>query len=122
MSKDINSQEIARQLLTEISNDTMLCTPVYLEEIVSEQEVETWQDAPFVYLWNEDQQTGSFSLSVNGKIVEEHLEVMIPREHEQFELIRDGVINAIARTAQDSVIKLCEQLGAYPSEVFGRKG
>jgi hypothetical protein len=120
MGKDIDSQEIARQLLTVISNDTMLCTPVYLEEIESEHEVETWEDAPLVYLWNEDRQTGSFSLSVNGKLVEERLETLVPREHEQFELIRDGVINAIAQTAQNSVVETCEQLGAYPSKIFGK--
>lgn len=121
MNKDINSQDVARQLLTEISNDPMLCTPVYLENIATEHDVDAQEDAPLVYLWNEDRETGGFSLSVNGKLVEERLEKLVPRDHDQFELIRDGVINAIAQTAQSSVVKTCEQLGAYPSDIFGAK-
>lgn len=121
MNTEVNNQEVARELLTEISNDPELCTPVYFENISIEHEVEEQEDAPLVYLWNEDRQTGGFSLSVNGKLVEERLEKLVPRDHEQFELILDGVINAIAQTAQSSVVKTCEQLDAYPSDIFSTK-
>ena len=120
MSNEIDAQAIAKQLLTEISNDTDLCTPVYFSDVVSEEEVETMDNAPLVFLWDEDRDSGGFHLSVNSRIVEEHLAKMIPRDHEQFELIREGVMKAIAQTAQSSVVKLCEQLGAYPSQVFGK--
>ena len=120
MGNDIDAQAIAMQLLTEISNDTDLCTPVYLTDVSSEDEVEKMDNAPLVFLWNEDQDSGGFHLSVNSRIVEDRLAVKIPREHERFKLIREGVMKAIAQTAQSSVVKLCEQLGAYPSQIFGK--
>ena len=120
MGNDLDAQVIAKQLLSDISNDTVLCTPVYLMDVDSEEEVEAIDNAPLVFLWNEDRESGGFHLSVNSRIVEERLAKMLPREHEQFELIREGVMKAIAQTAQASVVELCEQLGAYPSQVFGK--
>lgn len=119
MDKDIDAQEVAKQLLTEISNDTDLCTPVYLSKVVSEEDIEAKDNTPLVYIWDEDRESGSFHLSVNSRLVGNLLADVISREHEQFELIREGVAKAIAQTAQASVVNLCEQLGAYPSQVFG---
>ena len=120
MDKDIDAQAVAKQLLSDISNDTALCTPVYIDGISSEEEVETIDNAPLVFLWDEDRESGGFHLSVNSKLVGNRLAEAMPREHEQFELIREGVMKAIAQTAQASVVKLCEQLGAYPSQLFGK--
>ena len=120
MTNDIDAQEVARQLLSEISNDTELCTPVYLDDVSSEEEAEASETTPLVFLWDEDRNSGGFHLSVNSKIVEKLLVEKISREHEQFELIREGVMKAIAQTAQASVVSVCEQLDAYPSQVFGK--
>ncbi len=120
MSKDIDAQAVAKQLLSEISNDIALCTPVYLDGISSEEQAETMDNAPLVFLWNEDRDSGGFHLSVNSNIVENLLAEKISREHEQFELIREGAMKAIAQTAQASVVSVCEKLGAYPSQVFGK--
>lgn len=117
---NIDAQSIAKQLLAEISNDTKLCTPVYLPGIASEEEADSMTNAPLVFLWDEDRESGGFHLSVNSNIVESLLVVKIPREHEQFDLIKEGVMKAIAQTAQSSVVKICEQLGAYPSQVFAK--
>ena len=120
MTKNIDAQAMAKQLLAEISNDTELCTPVYLHDLSSEDDIEQMDDAPLVFLWDEDRDSSGFHLSVNNKIVEAMLAEKLPREHEQFELIRDGVMKAIGQTAQASVVSICEQLGAYPSQVFAK--
>jgi hypothetical protein len=120
MGNDIDAQAIAKQILSDISNDSALCTPVYLMNVDSEEDVEAMDNTPLVFLWNEDRESGGFHLSVNSRIVEERLATKIPREHEQFDLICEGVMKTIAQTAQKSVVKLCEQLGAYPSQIFGK--
>ena len=119
MDNKIDVQAVARQVLAEISQDTVLCTPVYLPGIASEEEGEIMENAPLVFLWNEDRDTGGFHLSVNSRIVEQYLLKKLPQDHEQFDIVREGIMNAIAQTAQSSVVKLCEELGAYPSQLFG---
>lgn len=115
----LDAHQIVASLLSFIINDEALSVPVYLEEIKSEQDADALGLTPAVYVWNENRDTGSFTVSVNGKTIGHLLEGVVPREHSQFNAIRDEVMVALSISSKATIVSICERLGAFPSDIFG---
>lgn len=113
-----NDSQIVTSLVAFIVKDEALGTPVYLPHIRSERDADNLGLAPVIYIWNEDRRAGSFTVSINGKAVAHLLEGAVPRSDPRFNCIRDQVLKILAKTAHETTVKICESLGAFPSEIF----
>ena len=116
--KELDKHQIVSSLLSYIINDKKLSYPLYLHEITCEEDAENLGLYPIVYVWNENREAGSFSISINGKAVGHLLEAVVPREHSQFNTIRDETMLALSKAANESVVSTCEAAGLYPSDLF----
>lgn len=114
-------KETAQSLLTAILSHESLAKPVYCPEVQSEGDASTMADIlPLVYIWNEDQSRGSFSVSINGSIVGSILEQKVNRSNVSFKRIRDEVMRVLSQATQGAVVSSCESIGAMPSQIFAR--
>lgn len=112
-------KEIVQQLLAAIFSHETLSKPIYCSYVRSEADASRLSaDLPLIYIWNEDRQCGSFSISVNGPIVGSILEQKVPRSDASFERIRDEAMRVIRDVSQGSVVSTCQKLGALPSDLF----
>lgn len=118
-SNNEKKNPIVSIILTLIMNDEKLFKPFYLKELKTEADSEMKDDLPLVYLWNEDYTNGTFSLSVNGRIIGKMLESYCIRSDPQFVQIRDEIIKVISETSKQTVVSICSKLGKSPSEIFG---
>ncbi len=114
----INSHELVSNLLSYIIHDEMLSTPVYLSEVKTFEDAHSIGVAPVIYIWNEDRDIGSYTVSVNGDAVAHLLEGALPRKHSQFNTVRDEVIAALTRMVSATIASVCENTGAFPSDLF----
>ncbi len=114
----VDEHKIVSSLLSLIINDQVLSNPVYLEEIKTENDGDALGIAPLVYIWNENREAGTFSVSVNGKAVAHLLESFVPRKHKGFTKMRDEAMLALSKTSKETIVSLCGQLGVYPSQLF----
>lgn len=110
---------VAQYLLSFVFNDEQLSKPVYCKQVRSEQDAERLSgDLPLVYVWNENRQSGTFAVSVNGPILGDLLEGIVPRDDPSFVRIRDEAMSVLAKTSQGAVVSTCQKIGAYPSDLF----
>ena len=117
--KSVDRKTVVNSLL-QFLMDKGYSKPYYLEEVKTESDAAKVGLAPVVFIWNEDQKTGAFRLTVNGAAISHLLEGRIPRTHSQFESIRDEVVSTLSSASSNAVISACSQIGALPSELFGR--
>ena len=114
-------RSLAQSLLSAIVTNGTVATPIYCPEVKSEADASVMADElPLVYIWNEDRSRGSFSISINGRVVGSILEQQVDRANPSFARIRDEVMNALRQASQNSIVSTCERLGATPSVVFAR--
>lgn len=114
----IEQKALVTDFLSLILNNEKLSMPVYVHDIETEQDAEEKEILPLIYLWNENRENNSFSLSVNGKIVGYLLEPFCSREHPQFAEIRDETMRVLSIASQKAVVSACEESGGFPSELF----
>ena len=114
--------EIVKTVVGWLFSDIAISHPLYCPQVKSEKDGEKLTDKlPLVYIWNENKTVGSFSLSINGSIVGETLENLLPRSDPSFVVIRDQIMETVRKLAIDSVISTCEKVGALPSVVFSKE-
>lgn len=110
---------IVQFVLQQVFKDDNLSRPRYCTEVKSECDANRLSDAlPLIYIWNEDRIKGTFSISVNGGLLEFLLEAVVPRSSASFNKIRDEAISVISNASQTSVVSTCEKLGAFASDIF----
>lgn len=115
--KKINVQKIAASLLGYLFK-TNLAYPVYMKDIHCEEDCTQLGSFPVVYVWNNDQESGNFSVSVNGNPVAHLLEASVPRSHPKFNVIRDKVMLDLCQTASKTVAKMCKEMKMSPKLLF----
>jgi hypothetical protein len=117
----VTEKAIVQSLLSEIFNNESIAKPVYCPEVQSEADARSMAESlPLIYIWNEDRNRGSFSISVNGRVVGSILERKVNRSSPSFGPIRDEVMQVLQQATQGSVVSACERIGALPSVVFAR--
>lgn len=117
---DENEKKVVQALLSAIFHDESLSKPVYCGHVKSEDDAQRLSsELPLVYIWNEDQDKGSFSVSVNGSIIGSILEQQVPRSSPAFQRIRDEAIRVLSAASSKSVVSTCQKIGAFPSVLFG---
>jgi hypothetical protein len=99
-------------------DDGKLLKPVYISWIKTEKDAETNSPLPLIYLWNEDPQAGTFTVTVNGRQVASLLETLLPREHAEFVATRDNIMTVLAKSSTAAVVAACERTGLLPSLGF----
>ncbi len=109
---------IVLKCLSIILNDEILFKPVYLKELKTEEEAEIIDELPLVYLWNEDINNGTFSLSINGRIIGRMLESYCSRNDPKFVPRRDEITNVLSDVSKKSVVNICSRLRISPSKIF----
>lgn len=114
----LNIEKISHDLTAYILNDEKLSTPVYLGQLKTEQDAETLDLFPIVYIWNENKEAGTFSVSINGKAVGHILEGAMPRKSPFFDTVRDTVMKNLSQVSQATIIETCQEIGAVPSDIF----
>ena len=114
----LDAHTIVTSLLSFIFSNDRFLQPAYLREIKTENDANILGLTPIVYIWNENRDTRSFTVSVNGKAIGHLLECVVPREHSQFNAIRDEAMNALSMASKASIVSACERLGTFPSDVF----
>lgn len=121
-SGSIEDQEEIEKVFNEIwnyvFNSRELSTPVYLPQIKTEKDAESMENLPFVYIWNENREAGSFSLSINGGILGGLIEEYVTRETSDFYVFQEMLMEQFSKVFQESVIGLCQKHGRFPSEIF----
>ena len=101
-----------------VFNNQELSTPVYLSQIKTERDVEHISNLPFVYIWNENKEIGSFSISINGGILGGLIEKYVTRETSDFYVFQEMLMEKFSKVFQESVISLCQKQNSFPSEIF----
>lgn len=110
---------VVTKILSLVINDEVLGTPVYVHQIKSEADVENCRDfLPLIYIWNEERPLGTFSLSINGSLVTDLLEVCCHRSDPRFIPQRDEIIKVLSIASRNSILKTCNKLGCMPSDMF----
>lgn len=84
----------AQQFIALTLSDEKLSMPVYLPGIRSKAECDELGLWPLIYIWNVDRAAGTFSLSVNGKVIAHLLEPFVPREDPAYVEIRDEAMSS----------------------------
>lgn len=131
-NKKIDQHTIVSELLSFIVSNPDVHTPVYQHGLKTEQDCQEWIDnmhertggaTPLVYIWNENRELNTFSVSVSGHEISYWLQELnlVKREHPQFTDIRDEAILAISKTATHSVLHTVEKTGLYPSDLYSIK-
>jgi hypothetical protein len=112
-------KSVVQFVLQEIFDDERLSRLVFCKEVTSEADTEALAGSlPLIYIWNEDRQRGTFSISINGPILDGLIETLLPRDHPSFKRVRDEVTSVLAIATQRAVVSTCEKAGALPSDVF----
>ena len=106
-------------VLQNIYDNLDLSTPNYCAEVTSAEMAAQLSDSlPLIYLWNEDLNTGSFLLSINGALLAYLIEALIPRSDESFTTVLDSVTAILSASTRHSIVAACEKSGLPPSVVF----
>jgi len=108
----------AKQFIALTMSDEKLSMPVYLPGIRNEDDCENIGLGPLIYIWNVDRAAGTFSLSVNGKVIGHLLEPFVPRDNPAYVEIRDEEMKVIAEVSTQSVLKTIEKTGIMPDILF----
>jgi hypothetical protein len=66
-----------------------------------------------------DHKAGTYSLSINGKVMGYLLEVLLPRSSPSSSTIRNMAIQIISEPSKDSVSKNIQETGLMPDLLFG---
>jgi hypothetical protein len=120
----LNKQEIITKLLSVVLNDPNIHTPVYLDFLHTEQECESFMNSidsnPLVYIWNENKELGTYSVSVSGKEVKYWLEKLnlVKQDHPQFNEIRDEAMLVISKVSDQAINSVCSKSGLFPSDIY----
>ncbi len=109
---------IVKFAIADFCSSEELSTPVYRADIHNTRDAAEREDLPLIYIWNEDPAVGSFTLSVNGRIVGHCLEAIVPRSDPKFEECRDRIMQILANAARGAVVETCQKLNCLPSQVF----
>ena len=105
--------------LSLIFNDEKLVHPIYCPNITSEEYTNNNQKSlPLIYIWNENLDTGSFTVSVNGYIVGYLLEAFCSRDNPDFKPMKDQIMAILSETTTNAIVSMCEQLRTLPSKLF----
>lgn len=114
---DPEMQALAAGIIQEVLNSADLHRPVYRPDIKSEAQTTT-TPLPLAYVWNEDRTRGSFTVSINGRIVGRLLEERLPRSDPRFTMVRDYLISMLGKVINGSVVDSCTHFRAMPSALF----
>ena len=114
----LDTHEYAGSLLSFIMNDKNLYLPVYVHGMSCEADGNLLGLYPLIYVWNENQDKGTYTVSINGRVVGHLLEGAVPREHSSFCAIRDEVMSALVQSASNSVASVCKASKKLPSDIF----
>ncbi len=110
---------VVTTVINEIFRDKSICTPVYRADLMTDDDVRAKiAGLPMVYIWKEDRESGSCTVSVNGVKVEEMLEGHVDRSDDQFPRYRDEISAFVAGVSNESVAETCQRLRRFPSELF----
>ncbi|QXB07802.1 hypothetical protein I6L80_21240 (plasmid) [Providencia rettgeri] len=104
--KEFEYDHFKKAFLTMILNDEVLMLPCYLPEIKSEADSQNLGIGPLIYIWNYNDTTKTYSLSVNGKCIAHLLEGYIPREHHFFNQIRDEAMKVVMDISLSTIKKI----------------
>ena len=115
---DPRLQGMAGGILEAVLNTAELHQPVYRSDIKTEAQADAAPDLPLVYIWNENLVRGSFSVSVNGRVIGAILERQLPRTDAAFTEVRDYILDAVRRASRDSVVATCQRRRCGPSKIF----
>jgi hypothetical protein len=106
------------EILNYVYNNRELSTPVYLPQIKTERDIEYVENLPFVYIWNENKEIGSFSVSINGGVLGSLIENYVTRETPDFYAFQEMLMEKLSEVFKESVIGLCQNQKKFPSEIF----
>lgn len=116
-SKD-SKDPIVTQVLSLAINDEILGKPIYVHDIKSEADTEKCSSLPLIYIWNEDRACGTFSLSINGSLVTDLLELFCHKSDPNFIASSNEIIKVLSIMSQNSAIKTCQKVGCMPSDML----
>lgn len=117
---DLN--KIANDVVGEVWSDVRLYVPVYRFDIKTEEEANSKDGLPLMYIWNEKIKDGvltGFSFSINGSIIGSMLEKFLPRSHSEFIRVRDLIIGGIQSSQNKVVMDNCMKARKRPSDLYG---
>ena len=112
-------KKVTEIFLSLIFNEPSISDPVYMPEVTSEHDAENLGIAPLVCVWNENRESGTFSVSINKTCVEHLLETFVPKENENFTPIRNEIIAALHSSVPSAISEACGQSGLMPSQLYG---
>ncbi len=108
---------VVTKILSQVINDELLGTPVYVREIRSEADAENCTEfLPLIYIWNEERARRTFSISINGSLVAALLEALCHRSDPQFITRRDEIMKVLSIVSRNSILETCRQLSCMPSD------
>ena len=97
--------------------------PVFVRGIDSEEEADkNGENLPLVYIWHEFEKDGElhYNISINGTIVAQTLEALVPRSDPRFITLRDKAMAMFRDLSVNSVSAVCARTGQKPSVLFSR--
>ena len=114
-------KHIVEAFLSRTLSDETLSLPVWLPEIESEDDANNIGLAPMVYIWNVDDESGTCSISVNGKCVGHLLESFIPRSDPRFNDTRDEIMRVLNQSSVSVITHMVSQSGLSVKTLFAAK-
>jgi hypothetical protein len=115
---------IVTEIIKEIFQDQFLSTPVYRADLITDDDVrEKISSLPLIYIWNEDQKSGTFTITINVIKIEELLERHVGRTDARFVQYRDQVSTFVTSIVNQTVVETCQRTRQFPSSLFaGEEG
>lgn len=110
--------QFVSQVLSLVLNDKTLALPIFMPDIRTEEDAYNCNNLPLIYIWNEDKNLGSFTVSVNGTIVRYLLESLVSCEHPQFVEFRDQIQQLLSDSSKKAILNRCKLTGLFPSDCF----
>lgn len=113
----LTDEQLAGMLVTDFMNQG-IAEPQFCAFLRTEADIRGNENRiPLVYVWNENRQKGSFTVSVNGAKVAQFLEAQISRDNPRFSRVRDMAINVMAEAANNTLLKVCQKARMFPSQL-----
>jgi hypothetical protein len=110
---------LVSEILSLILSDKKLVKPIYVEEVKTEQECNSYpHQLPLVHVWNDKQQNECVRISFNGKIIGGIVELFCERNDPNFIKIRDEVLLAFSKVSRELISEILHETGASPREIF----
>ena len=118
--KQIDAKVIVSEMITYISKHREFYIPVYRDDIKSEDDIKGFY--PLVYVWNENRETSTFTVSINVATIIYLLETVVPRDHKQFGIIKDKLIQKLKASSEKMVSALAKKTGFSSNIICSPEG